>query len=85
MWVMKQVKTKTKYGWSDWQFPIMKGYKMGCCDCRLVHEMRFKVIRVAKTYKDGRMKYEDVKDKTLRIAMKGKRNFKDTKYERSKI
>ncbi len=30
-------------GWSDWINPI-KGYKMACCDCKLVHVLEFKVL-----------------------------------------
>ena len=32
-------------GWSDWQQPRRKGYRMGCCDCGLVHLMDFRVIK----------------------------------------
>lgn len=32
--------------WSDWQQPIMKGYRMTCCDCGLEHEVEFRVFRV---------------------------------------
>lgn len=32
--------------WSEWQQPIMKGYRMECCDCGLVHEVEFRVFRV---------------------------------------
>jgi hypothetical protein len=30
-------------GWSEWEQPVMKGYKMACCDCGLVHVLNFKV------------------------------------------
>lgn len=30
-------------GWSDWIHPL-PGYKMGCCDCSLVHEMEFAIV-----------------------------------------
>jgi len=36
-------------GWSDWIYPVHKGYKMGCCDCGLVHDVDFKV----KSEEDG--------------------------------
>lgn len=29
-------------GWTDWIRPA-QGYRMGCCDCGLVHEMEFRV------------------------------------------
>jgi len=28
----------------EWVQPIMKGYKMMCCDCGLVHIMNFRII-----------------------------------------
>jgi hypothetical protein len=30
-------------GWSDWQSPIHKGYKLSCCDCGLVHDFEFRI------------------------------------------
>lgn len=32
---------KNRGGWTDWIYPISKGYLMKCCDCGLVHEMQF--------------------------------------------
>ena len=29
--------------WSRWCYPIMKDYKIVCCDCGLVHDMEFRV------------------------------------------
>ena len=34
---MKQVKA------GEWVWPKMRGYKMECCDCGLIHEMDFLV------------------------------------------
>lgn len=28
---------------NEWVRPIRRGYKLGCCDCGLVHDMDFKV------------------------------------------
>jgi hypothetical protein len=33
------------YDWSEWVCPDPKGYLMKCCDCGLVHEVEFKVVR----------------------------------------
>jgi hypothetical protein len=30
---------------NEWVQPIRKGYKMACCDCGLVHEMDFRIVR----------------------------------------
>lgn len=31
-------------GWSDWVHPE-PGYRMACCDCGLVHDMEFQLVR----------------------------------------
>ena len=33
------------YDWSEWVCPDPKGYLMKCCDCGLVHEAEFGVVR----------------------------------------
>jgi hypothetical protein len=40
-------------GWCDWTYPIHKGYLMKCCDCGLVHEVEFQVLKNIKKKKDG--------------------------------
>jgi hypothetical protein len=35
-------------GWSDWIYPVMKGYKMACCDCGLVHDLEFRIVENGK-------------------------------------
>lgn len=30
---------------SQWVKPKMKGYRMRCCDCSLVHVLTFKIVR----------------------------------------
>jgi len=37
----------------EWVNPIMKGYKLVCCDCGLVHKMDFRVFVKEKKFKDG--------------------------------
>ena len=32
-------------GWSEWVCPDPKNYFMKCCDCGLVHEAQFNVVR----------------------------------------
>lgn len=32
-----------KEGFTEWIKPRMKLYRLGCCDCGLVHDMKFKV------------------------------------------
>jgi hypothetical protein len=33
-------------GWCEWVYPVMDGYKMGCCDCGLVHQVSFRVVKL---------------------------------------
>ena len=40
---------KVKEG--EWVRPVMKGYKMKCCDCGLVHKIDFKVIKWGRGHK----------------------------------
>lgn len=35
-----------KDGWCRWVTPIMRRYKLVCCDCSLVHEMEFQALKV---------------------------------------
>jgi len=36
---------------NEWARPVMKGYRMQCCDCGLIHEMDFKIIRWGRGHK----------------------------------
>ena len=44
---------------NEWVFPKHDGYKMACCDCGLVHNMQFRVVK----QKNGRL---DVKFRVSR-------------------
>ena len=35
----------------EWVRPVMKGYRMACCDCGLVHKIDFKVIPWGRGHK----------------------------------
>ena len=35
----------------EWIRPVMKGYRMQCCDCGLVHILEFRVIRWGRGHK----------------------------------
>lgn len=72
-----------KDGFSDWIKPKMKGYRMACCDCGLVHDLDFKVVKqtkIIKKYKDGNhlIEYENVRSKKYQIALRAKRNKRST-------
>ena len=64
-------------GWSDWQIPIMSGYRMACCDCNLVHDMDFSVLKVTKFNNDS-FQCEELDIKNYRIRLKVKRNNRST-------
>jgi hypothetical protein len=34
-----------KDGWTKWISPVMSGYRLGCCDCGLIHEMDFRIVK----------------------------------------
>ena len=65
-------------GWSGEVAPQMKGYKMACCDCGLVHDIDFKIVKVTKTYKNGRWDAEDIEDTDYRVILKARRNNRAT-------
>lgn len=64
--------------WSRWVPPKMKGYKMACCDCGLVHDMQFKVVEVTKTMKDGSWLFVPVKAGKYRVMFRASRNKRST-------
>lgn len=64
-------------GWSDWEFPQMQGYKMACCDCGLVHDMDFRVVKTKKL-QDGSYEAEEIADDSFRVLIRAKRNNRST-------
>lgn len=69
-----QIDPVTEDGWSEWQFPIHKGYLMQCCDCGLVHEVDFKVVeKIGRIKKDGSWEGEPTKKGKFRVGMKMRR------------
>lgn len=36
---------------NEWIQPIRKGYKMMCCDCGLVHDVDFKLVKHGRGHK----------------------------------
>ena len=64
-------------GWSEWELPEMEGYRLGCCDCGLVHNVDFKVVRATKI-PSGEHECEELDDKMLRVLMRARRNNRST-------
>ena len=64
-------------GWTRWVPVIMQGYKMACCDCGLVHDFNFKVVKVTKIHSDGTWDWKEVKG-DYRIMAQARRNNRST-------
>lgn len=67
-----------KDGWCEDQFPIMRGYKMACCDCGLVHDVEFDVYEVTREFPDGSFGAKKRKGKKWRVVMRMRRNNRST-------
>lgn len=80
---MKKV-TQQADGWSDWQQPVMKRYRMACCDCGLVHDMQFEVLRVKKHRPDGSWEAAETDPEKYRVSFRARRNNKSTALLRRK-
>jgi hypothetical protein len=57
-------------GWSDWVCPRPQGYLMQCCDCELIHEVDFRVVRYESENSEV---YEVVDDPNLQAQMRLRR------------
>ena len=51
---MKYAKYAHPHGgkWTEWILPL-PSYRMRCCDCHLVHDVQFQVVKVGKLRKHG--------------------------------
>ena len=69
-------------GWSDWVCPDPKGYLMKCCDCGLIHEAEFGVVRYKS--ETEREDCDMVNDPNLQAVFRMRRSEqwspKDTAY-----
>lgn len=66
-------------GWSEWLAPVMRNYKLGCCDCGLVHDMQFKIVKV-KTRGKGTFNGPVVDGH--RVLFRARRNKQSTRIQR---
>ena len=30
---------------SEWTIPKMRGFRFGCCDCGLIHDIKFRIVK----------------------------------------
>ncbi len=65
-------------GWSRDVTPRMRGYKMACCDCGLVHDMEFDVVPVLKDGPDWFEHGEPLDPATYRVVFRARRNNRST-------
>lgn len=49
--------------------PVMDDYAMKCCDCGLVHLVKFRAVRVLRTMEDGTFEYEVLDPETYRVEL----------------
>jgi hypothetical protein len=72
-------------GWSRWVTPVMSGYKMGCCDCGLVHDLQFEVVEVLRYLPNGTFEHEEALDpEKYRVLFRARRNNRSTSAVRRK-
>lgn len=57
-------------GWCEWVCPKPVGYLMKCCDCGLVHEADFRVVRYANQTTE---EFEVVQDDNLQAQLRMRR------------
>ena len=60
------------YDWSEWVCPDPKSYLMKCCDCGLVHEAQFGVVRYKS--ETEREDCEPVEDPNLQAVFRMRRS-----------
>lgn len=71
-------------GWTGNIIPVMNDYRMACCDCGLVHGIKFTAIKVTKTFPDGSFKYIELPKDKYRVSFKANRNNRATAARRRK-
>lgn len=65
-------------GWSDEVAPVMSRYRAACCDCDLVHDVQFRIVKVTERFEDGSWTYEDIDDPDYRVMLRARRNNRST-------
>ena len=70
VWGECEPQEEVENGWCDWVCPKPRGYLMQCCDCELIHEVDFRVVRYES--EDSEV-YEVVVDPNLQAQMRLRR------------
>ena len=67
-------------GWTDWQ-PPQRHYRLGCCDCGLVHDMEFRLVAVKRkrngTYRTVKINPASCRSNFVPAATTAKRPISD--------
>lgn len=66
-----EVRYKTAMN-GEWITPVRKGYKLGCCDCGLVHVINFKLVGK----KNKKIMFQAFRDNRSTAAMRRKKKQK---------
>jgi hypothetical protein len=70
VWGECEPQEEVEDGWCNWVCPKPRGYLMQCCDCELIHEVDFRVVRYES--EDSEV-YEIVDDPNLQAQMRLRR------------
>lgn len=73
-----------KGGWCRWVTPVMRRYKLVCCDCSLVHEMEFQAVKVGRRTTRGRWSGLNLNTRDYRVAFRVRRANGLTRQLRSR-
>lgn len=65
-------------GWSRWVQPVMRGYKLACCDCGLVHLLEFRALRRASGEVRGEWRAEMLDQRRYRVEFRARRDARST-------
>jgi len=65
-------------GWSEWDQPVMRGYRMCCCDCGLVHDMEFIAFEVTKRFPNGSYEMKELPIDRYQVRLRARRNNRST-------
>lgn len=59
--------------------PDPNGYKFACCDCGLIHDILFRVIKVTKQHPNGTFDYHEMPlNGPFQVQFKARRNNRST-------
>lgn len=72
------VEREVEDGWSRWVQPVMRSYKMACCDCGLVHVMEFRALRRTRPEERGTWKAVPLDQDRYRVEFRARRDTRST-------